>query len=482
MTVSEKYKLSKPFFFFEEISKIPHGSGNMKGISNFCKKFAEDRGLKVIQDKDLNLLIFKEATVGYENQDTIILQGHMDMVCEKVPSSAFDFEKDGIEIQSDGVNIWANGTTLGGDNGIAIAMSMAIMDDDKIQHGPLEFIFTVDEENGLNGAKSIDLSPLKGKKLINLDSEDDTTILTSCAGGANVVSKVPMLRESVSGIMFELVVDGMKGGHSGIEIGKEHGNSNVLMGRIIDLLGDDLNLHIVQASGGKVGNVITSRTAVKLIIEQEQEQKFSQVIEQITQMLKKEYVLSAPDLVIVANKLVQSDEMCLTPRSVDIMVNLLMNMPNGVQSMSLGIPGMVETSLNMGVMNLNEEYFEILFSVRSSVASAKEQMIRRITAFTELVGGSAELLSEYPGWEYRVDSELRDKVAKVYSQIFTDEANIGAIHAGLECGLLADKVNDLDCISIGPNLKDVHSVNESMNIESVEKVWKLLKEVLADKQ
>lgn len=482
MSITKKYNLSAPFHFFEEFSKIPHGSGNMEGISNYCKEFAEVRGMRVIQDKDYNLLIFKEATSGYENEDTIVLQGHMDMVCEKVPGSDFDFSNDSIQIESDGVNIWANGTTLGGDNGIAIAMSLAIMDSENMPHGPLEFIFTVDEENGLNGAKSIDLSPLQGRKLINLDSEDDTTILTSCAGGANVQCMLPVERVNVSGLLFELVIDGMKGGHSGIEIAKEHGNSNVLMGRVLDLLDDHVELHILEASGGKVGNVITSYTTAKILVKSEQELKFTEAIERVEQMLKKEFVLAAPELLIKAEKIEETSKECMNGRSKEVMINALMNLPNGVQAMSLGIPGMVETSLNMGIMELSSNNLEILFSVRSSVSTAKEQMVRRITSLVEFMGGKTSVLSQYPAWEYRVDSPLRDMVAKVYLDIFGIDANIGAIHAGLECGLLTDKVEGLDCISIGPNLKDVHSIKESMNIESVEKVWKLLQGVLATKK
>lgn len=481
MSITMKYNLSKPFHFFEEFSKIPHGSGDMERISNYCKNFAEERGLKVIQDKDYNLLIFKEATAGYEDHDTIILQGHLDMVCEKVPGSEFDFKNDSLILESDGIDIWAKGTTLGADNGIAIAMSLAIMDDSEMSHGPLEFIFTVDEENGLNGAKSIDLSPLKGKKLINLDSEEDSTILTSCAGGAIIQCLLPMVRTEVAGYAYELVIDGMKGGHSGIEINREHGNSNVLMGRVLDLLDDIITLNVVAAVGGKVGNVITSHTRTNLVVKTKDVEKFESRVQWIETLLKKEMELSAPDLSINFNKGEMTTEDVLDGHSKEIMLNSLMNLPNGVQSMSLSIDGMVETSLNMGVLNLDGEYLEVLFSVRSSVGSAKEQMLRKITSLIEFMGGKTSILSAYPGWEYRVDSPLRDMVASVYESTFGNKPHIGAIHAGLECGLLSDKVEDLDCISIGPNLRDVHSVKEIMNIASVEKVWKLLLGVLSFK-
>lgn len=480
MNISEKYNLSKPFACFEEFSKIPHGSGDMERISNYCKEFAESRGLNVIQDSDYNLIISMAATPGYEDRDILVLQGHLDMVCEKVPGSDFDFKNDSLILESDGIDIWAKGTTLGGDNGIAIAMGLAIMDDESIQHGPLEFIFTVDEENGLNGAKSIDLTALKGRKLINLDSEEDSTILTSCAGGAIIEGLIPVERELVNGVEYQLVVEGMKGGHSGIEINKGHGNSNVLLGRVLDLLDDDINLGIISANGGKLDNVITSHTVSNLIITKEEEKTFLRSVKSVEKLIKKEMELSAPDLSISVTKQSTNEVGVLTKRSKEYMINALMNLPNGVQAMSLSIEGMVETSLNMGVMNLDENRLKVEFSARSSVGSAKEQVLRRVTSLVELMGGTATVLSSYPGWEYRVDSPLRETVAKVYEDVFGTKPIIGAIHAGLECGLLADKVEGLDCISIGPNLKDVHSVNEIMNIASVEKVWKLLLAVLAN--
>lgn len=481
MSISKKYSLSKPFQFFEELSLIPHGSGNMVGISNYCKDFAEERGLKVIQDEDLNLLIFKPATPGYEDVDTLILQGHMDMVCEKTADSNFDFEKDGLELESDGVNIWAKNTTLGADNGIAIAMGLAIMDDNSIEHGPLEFIFTVDEENGLNGAKSIDLTPLKGRKLINLDSEEDYMILTSCAGGAVVQGNVEMVLEEARGISYSLVLEGLKGGHSGMEIHKELGNSNILMGRILDFINQNIDLKIIGLAGGKLDNVITSRTESKLLVNSSEEECFVNSVKEIELLLQNELELGAPDLKIVLTKLSEKSEVVIDEKSKITVLNALMNLPNGVQHMSLGIEGMVETSLNLGVMELSGTNFKFEFSIRSSKETAKQHLVRRVVVFTEYLGGIAQVLGGYPGWEYRVDSPLRDMVAKVYEECFDIKPEIGAIHAGLECGLLSDKIENLDCISIGPNLKDVHSVNEIMEIASVEKIWKLVLGVLKNK-
>lgn len=479
MSVLEQFNLSAPFHYFEEISKIPHGSGDMERISNYCKKFAEDRGHRVIQDEDFNILIFKDATPGYENVDTIILQGHMDMVCEKVAGSNFDFKKDSLELDTDGINIWAKGTTLGADNGIAIAMCLAILDDKNMQHGPLEMIFTVDEENGLNGAASVDLSSLKGKKMINLDSEEDHMILTSCAGGAVIFGNVTGTFEGCQGMEYTLVLEGLKGGHSGIEIHKELGNAHVLLGRVLHHLDKQVTLNIITAQGGTLPNVIPNRAEVRILIQENQEVLFLAQVKEIESIIQNELMLNEKDFRITITKGGKIEEKTLTSSSKQNLLNGLMNFPSGVQHRSLSIEGLVETSLNMGVFHMKDGVITYGFNIRSAKESAKKYLMDRLTSMIEFMDGEAVLDGEYPGWEYRVESSLRDMAVEVYRETFHKEAEIGAVHAGLECGLFMDKIKDLDCISIGPNLKQVHSVNESMEIASVERVWKFLQNILA---
>lgn len=487
MSIFKEYNLSAPFRFFEEFAMIPHGSGDMERISNYCKKFAEDRGHRVIQDSDYNVIVFKKATPGYEDIDTIILQGHLDMVCEKVAGSDFDFKNDSLKLMTDGVNVWADGTTLGADNGIAIAMMLAILDDESMEHGPLEMVMTVDEENGLNGAASIDLSVLEGKKLINLDSEEDHMILTSCAGGAVLECEIPVITTWEGGATYKLVVEGLLGGHSGIQINEGLGNAHQILGRVLLALDKVVDIKILGVTGGKTANVIPNHASITFFVENDEDSINRMNVESIDELMNCE----------IANELVKDSNVRITAEyfeendqddfyiydeeSKNKLINLLVNGPNGVQKMSESIEGLVETSLNFGVLSSDEKSIKFAYSIRSSVETSKQYLLERTKYFVESLGGSAEIKSQYPGWEFKADSDLREAMVESYEKCFGEKPEIGAIHAGLECGLLADKIEGLDCVSIGPNLKDVHSVKEIMEVASVEKVWTWLQEVLKTK-
>ncbi len=465
-----------PLHFFEEICKIPHGSSNTKGISDYCVAFAKERNLEVIQDEWNNIIITKEATAGYEKEAGIILQGHLDMVCEKVAGSDFDFLHDSLELESDGEWIWAKGTTLGGDDGIAVAMALAVLDSDEIAHPKLEVILTVDEEIGLLGAAAIDLSTITGKKLINIDSEDDSQILTSCAGGQFLEVNVPLKYELNHGKEYRLELKGLLGGHSGAEIHKERGNANVLMGRILLAIREVAD--IVEIQGGNAHNVIPSQCIAVVKVDAAMEDNMKGLLEGVIKNIQSEYHISDGGVYLDVVACGSSKRDVLDKRTKEVVVNALINLPNGIQHMSSAISGLVETSLNLGVLAMSQQNMILKYNIRSSVESAKEYLSARLVAMVEMMGGNAEIHGDYPGWEYRVDSELRDTVVKVYTKVMGKEPVIGAIHAGLECGLLCSKIEDLDCVSIGPNLEEIHSFNERMEVSSVERIWKLLLGVL----
>lgn len=481
MSISKEYNLSAPFRYFEELSKIPHGSGNMEGISNYCKKFAEDKGHSVIQDDDFNLIVFKEASSNYKNQETIILQGHLDMVCEKKENSDFNFERDNLKLMCDGEKVWADGTTLGGDNGIAIAMMLAILEDNTMEHGPLEMIMTVDEEIGLVGAKNIDLSSLKGRKLINLDSEEDHMILTSCAGGAKLDCEIAVKTSLCTGVQGRIIIEGLKGGHSGIQINQGLGNAHQILGRVLYCVNKKVDIKIISGNGGKTDNVIPNFAETKFIIKETELKGIHLIVEEVNKDIKAELVLSDEKInirFVVDETDLKEEYFIYNEESRKKLIHLLMNLPNGVQSMSQSIPGLVETSLNFGILSFDHRGIQVGLSIRSSIESAKKFLLEKCIFFIENLGGEAKVTGEYPGWEYNPKSELREVLVESYKECFKEEPEIGAIHAGLECGLLAGKVKGLDCVSIGPNLKNVHSVKEIMEIKSVDKIWLWLQEIL----
>lgn len=463
----------EPLYFFEELCKIPHGSGNTKAISDYCVAFARERNLEVIQDEWNNIIITKEATPGYEMEDAMILQGHLDMVCEKTLESNFDFLKEGLHLETDGKWIWAKDTTLGGDDGIAIAMSLAVLDSKEISHPKIEAVFTVDEEIGLIGAAAIDLSSLTGKRMINIDSEDDGHILTSCAGGVILTGYLPMEYRQMGGMEYKIELKGLLGGHSGAEIHKERGNSNVLMGRILYVISEDVE--VIDIYGGNAHNVIPSHTtAIVKVTDTQVLEKLKQVIAE----LQDEYSLSDGGMYLNITALEERESMVLDTDSKMALLNALMNLPNGIQSMSSAIPELVETSLNMGKLTIEDHKVVMKYNIRSSKESAKAYLKNRTVAMFEYMGGYAKISGDYPGWDYKVDSPLREAAVKVYTKCFGKDPRIAAIHAGLECGLFGSKIEGLDCISIGPNLLEIHSFNEKMEISSVERIWKLLLGIL----
>lgn len=478
MGVLENLEPKSVFRFFEEMCGIPHGSGNTKQISDWCVSFAKERSLKYIQDSTNDVIIFKDGTAGYENAPALVLQGHLDMVCEKEPDCPIDFTKDGLKLAVDGDFVHAIGTTLGGDDGIAVAMALAILDSKDIPHPPLEVVFTVDEETGMYGATDIDISMLKARRLINIDSEEEGILTVSCAGGATVDCQIPMSRETRKGTLCRIAVTGLMGGHSGIEIDKGRGNSSILMGRMLYRISREIPLHIKSLSGGQKDNAIARQTEALLVAEEKDLFVLKAAVEAYAAILQHEFKTSDPGATAVFEQQGACQENTLDQASSEKAAFLLMNLPNGILAMSADIPGLVETSLNLGVLELRDEILSAKFAIRSSVASSKEYMKERLTCISEYLGGKISIAGDYPAWEFKKDSGLRGLISQVYKEQYGQEPEIAAIHAGLECGIFSGKIEGLDCISIGPNMYGVHTSAEKLSISSVERLWKLLLEVL----
>jgi dipeptidase D len=471
-------KPERVFYYFEELCRIPHGSGNTGAISDYCVAFAREQGLNYLQDEVGNVIIYKPATAGYEDAPVVMLQGHLDMVAEKTVESTHDFLKDPLDLFVEDGWIGARGTTLGGDDGIAVAYNLAILEASDLPHPALECVFTVEEETGMDGAKALDPAAIHAKYLINLDSENEGTVLTSCAGGMRKTCEIPVERKELEGLVYQLEITGLKGGHSGAEIHKERGNANILMGRLLYEISRELPLALVSLSGGRKENVIPSTCQAEILTDPQSGEELENMVARVLADWKQEYDVQDPDVdVIVTRKAVETVS-AVTPVGTTRVLFFLVNCPNGVQSMSQHIPGLVESSLNLGVMELTEEAFLGHFSIRSSVRSRKYALSHRLEFLSELLGGEAKTHNEYPEWAYEPESHLRDVLCQVYKEQTGKEMQVEAIHAGLECGLFADRMPGMDMISIGPDMRDIHSPNERLSISSVERTWNLVCEVL----
>lgn len=469
------------FTYFEEITKIPHGSGNVEQISNYLVQFAKDRNLFYVQDELKNVIIVKEATPGYEKEPTVILQGHMDMVAVKKPDCTIDMKTEGLKVAVKDDEIYAEGTSLGGDDGIAVAYSLALLDSDTIKHPRLEVIITVDEEVGMDGARGIDLSMLKGNRMVNLDSEDEGIFLTSCAGGARVKCNVPLQTKERSGVAYEVIVGGLLGGHSGGEIHKERGNSNCLFGRLLYRLSEKMPVALLEGNGGLADNAIPRETRAVLVIDGKDSVEFASVLDAVEKELQAELSTKDPGVVIRAAELERGSFLCVTPEDTKKAAAFLISLPGGVQAMSADMPGLVETSLNLGILEYKEGNLLAEFSVRSSVESAKYALIDKLRALTGLAGGSNLVTGDYPGWKYRKDSPLREKMVALYEKMYGVTPKVEAIHAGLECGILGSKIYDLDCVSMGPQMTAIHTTEETLSISSTRRVWEYLVALLEEK-
>lgn len=483
MGVLTGLKHQEVFDFFEEICQIPHGSYNVEQISDYLVSFAKDRNLDYIQDEWKNVIIIKEATKGYEKEPAIILQGHMDMVAVKDDDCEKDLKTEGLDIAIKDDYIYANKTSLGGDDGIFVAYALAVLDSDTLKHPKLEVIFTVDEEVGMSGAKNIDLSMLTGKRLINLDSEEEGKFWCSCAGGARVECYLDYKEDIVFGKKYELCVCGLEGGHSGTKIHEEHGNANLLLARAIYQLHNIAPLHVIRMQGGTADNAIPNQARAYIVVKNDQDGiAFGEELKKLEQIYKRE--LEGRDAAVKLTWEVCEEEKSYSGiggNHLKEMLLYLMSVPNGVQGMSAFIHGLVETSLNLGIMDVKNGKLQCSFAVRSSVESKKMALIDKLSAVTVLAGGEAKVYANYPGWEYLSTSPFRDKMANVYEEKFGKRPEILAVHAGLECGFLAGKIEGLEGVSLGPDILDIHTTKEKLSISSTQRVWEYLIAVLQAK-
>ncbi len=474
MNVLKNLNPEKVFTFFEEISAIPRGSGHNDKIREFCENFAKERNLKFISDDAGNVIIFKNASKDCKSTEPVIIQGHLDMVWEKDSTSNINFETDGLELCVDGDYISAKGTTLGGDDGIAVAMCLAILDSDDICHPPLEIVFTADEEIGMLGAVALDFDALTAKRMINLDSEEEGTLWVSCAGGVRADIGLSVTYEENNKNTYRIAVSGLHGGHSGAEIHKGYANANKVMGRVLEMLSQKLYFRIVNINGGTMDNAIT-RDCV-CIIKSESECVEKNVAD-IFETIKSDYLSADPEIEISVD-CCDGYETSMNCDSTQSVIALLNELPSGVIAMSKEIDGLVETSLNLGILKTETDKVSFGFAVRSGVDSERDKLSGKLKGIAEKYSCNIHLHSEYPAWEYKKDSQLRDTMASIFKDMFGKEMTVTAIHAGLECGLFCGKIKGLDCVSLGPDMFDIHTPTERLSISSTERVWKFLLRVL----
>ncbi len=468
------------FYYFQKIASIPHGSGNTDKIAEFCMEFAESHGLKARRDQANNVIIFAGGTPGYEQSEPVILQGHLDMVCEREEGCELDMEKEGLDVCSDGVKVWARGTTLGGDDGIAVAYILAILASDTIAHPPIEALLTSDEEIGMLGARALDVSDLTGKRLINIDSEEEGVLCVSCAGGVRARLEIPFHKEPVDtpvDCAYRISVSGLLGGHSGVEIHKQRENAVKLLGNVLASANRSCTLSLVSVKGGGKENAIPKTAEAIVCLPANQAHMLEYSVTEFLKLMHQELSTTEPELLITA-KPVELPEQCMDQESTRRLIFALQQIPDGMQKMSPEIEGMVQTSLNLGVLLTEDDHVLLRYLIRSNNASGKQLILEKVRAFTEYLGGTVTLQSDYPAWEYRVKSKLRETMIRTFEEVYKKAPEVTAIHAGLECGILAGKMMDIDMVSFGPTLSNVHTPGESMDVASVQRSWEYLQKVL----
>ena len=493
MGILSELNPNRVFYYFEEICNIPHGSYNTKSISDYCVKIAKELGLEVVQDQLNNVIIRKPASKGCEQAPVMMLQGHLDMVCEKEPDCAHDFMTEGLKLQIIDGYVKAIGTTLGGDDGIAIAIALAILEDNTLIHPPLEVVFTTEEEVGMDGAIGLDTSGLNAKYLLNLDSEDEGVLTVSCAGGATIEHHLPYEADNGydyekayhDGLIYELKVTGLIGGHSGVEIHKGRANSNKLMAVLLQNIMRTLKdtVHLASVDGGLKHNAIPRETTAILALDKEADVRLIiDCIERYQRLFTDSYGDADPGITIEFKpcglKYMIKNGHVMTASCARKLLQLMYSIPDGVHAMSREIRGLPETSSNFGILRTEKDEIYVEVSNRSSNPASLELSIQQMENIAFLCGFATVRQSEYPGWSYRKNSKLRDTMVQLYKDMFGVEAKVEAIHAGLECGIILSKMPDLDIVSTGPDILDIHTPQERMNIASVERTYRYVLAVL----
>lgn len=473
----------KVFHFFEEITRIPHGSYNLEMIRSYLIRFAEERGIEYIADDHGNVVYKKPATDGYEDQPGIVLQGHMDMVAVCEDGYGIDMKTMPLDVFAENGLVGARHTSLGGDNGIAVAMALAILDSDDISHPDLEIIITANEETGMEGASGFDISCIKGRRLLNLDSEDEGIFTVGCAGGARVVCYLPADNAVPRGddiCTIEVRISGLLGGHSGQMIHLGRGNASKLMGRILSTASSASPSAVINSiTGGVADNAIATDCVANISMPASDVQAFTAAVTTEADKVKAEYSVKDPGFTLtVSQNVPKAQNIAISLKYASAFINAL---PYGVIAMSSEAEGLVETSLNLGILKIDDNRIHAEFAVRSSINSARDALVKRLIDLTEGFGGTNKVTGVYPGWKYLSDSPLRDKMIRVFREMYGKDPKIEAIHAGLECGWFASKADDFDIVSIGPDMQDIHSVNERLSISSTESIYSYLLALLATK-
>ena len=466
------------FYYFEEISKIPHGSYNTKAVSDYCVGVAKSLGLEVRQDEANNVIIKKPASEGYGPSPAVMIQGHLDMVCVHDDCKEIDMEKEPITLVAEDGFVRADHTTLGGDDGIAVAMGLAILEDEKLEHPDLEVVFTTEEEVGMDGAIALDVSDLKAAYLLNLDSETEGVFLAGCAGGCKAAAEFTFLPEDVSGEVISLTISGLRGGHSGDEIDKCRASAIMLLGRVLGEMEKTAAFRMISMSGGEKDNAIPVFSCAKIVAEPEDTAALLQAVEDAAVKIAAEFRTADPGICITAKEEGQASVQAFDPVFTENMIFMLLEVPNGIQTMSADLPGLVESSLNLGILRTEQERVTMTWAIRSSVKSLKELICDKLERLTLSLDGEISWHGDYPEWTFNPDSRICRLCQDVYRELTGKEAVIATIHAGLECGLLSEKMPEMDMVSMGPDIFDIHTSREHMSIASVERSYQLVCEVL----
>lgn len=488
---------SEVFSYFQEICAIPHGSGNTGMIADYCLEFAKLHGLKARKDAADNVVIFKAGSSGYEDCEPVILQGHLDMVCEKEPDCDIDMSVQSIKACTDGKMVWADGTTLGADDGIAVAFILAVLASDTIAHPPIQAVFTSDEEIGMLGARDLDTSDLTAKRLINIDSESEGILYVSCAGGVRAECDIPVAYEDAAGwvadgeqddnasdaagngqVCFEVKISGLAGGHSGVEIHKQHTNAIRLLASLLSHASGAADFRLVSLSGGGKENAIPKEAKAVVSVRSCDATTFEQSIKESADVWMQEISATEPHAKIEIEKTDIAADKVLDFKSTANVIYALQLSPDGVYKMSQEIKGMVQTSLNLGTAYLDADKLVYKYLIRSNTAAGKKLLLERVTTFVKHLSGKVVTMSDYPAWEYKSDSQLRKICVESFTNVYGHEPEVTSIHAGLECGILAGKMLGVDMISFGPTLESVHTPDECMDAASVERTWEYLMEIL----
>ena len=465
--------------FFHQVTQVPRPSKKEGKMIEFLESFAKEYKIAIKKDEAGNLLMSKPATPGMEDRPVVVLQSHMDMVCEKAPDCDKDMDEEGLDLLIDGDFISAKGTTLGGDDGIAVAYALAILDDDSLSHPRLEFVCTVCEEVGMEGATGIDVSMLKGKKLLNMDSEEEGVMLASCAGGCRADVKLPVERETVSGTKLTVSLSGLTGGHSGSEIDKGRGNANILMSRL--LRDASAPVAIASIDGGRKDNAIPRECTAQIIVAPDEAAAVKASIEQAAAEIAQEFKASDPDLKLTVSEETDCSESAISAKDSARVIALIEALPNGIIRMSREIDKLVETSLNLGVLKSDDAAVTLRYAVRSSVGVAKKSLKNQLVCIAGAFAAEVTFEGDYPAWEYKKDSKLREDMVRIFEEMYGKKPTVEAIHAGVECGLLSGKIEGLDCISMGPDMYDIHTTEERLSISSAKRSYEYILRVIACK-